>query len=548
MKTILFLMRRSRRFLWLAVVAGVVSGAANTALLAVINAGLNSRSLKSTLGLVFVGLCLIIPVSRIISELLLAHLGQEALFQLRLELAHQILAVPLRRLEELGPHRLMAALTDDIPTITNTLADIPVLCVNVAVAISCLFYMAWLSVAMFLAVAAAIILGIISYQLPVVKSFQYLRMARQEGDHLYEHFRALTEGIKELKIHSGRRKAFLKDVLQVTSVSFRQQNISGLRIYTIAASWGQLLVFVVIGLLVFVLADRFGVNHTVLTGFTLAVLYLTTPLQVIMNALPDIGRANVALKNVEGLGLTLVSSDSEKDSEHLLDTKSRWDSLELKGVTHAYRREGEENTFLLGPIDLTLRQGELVFLTGGNGSGKTTLAKLIIGLYSPEQGEIRFKGERITEDSTDAYRQLFSVVFSDFYLFDSLLGLQADQLDAEAHKYLATLHLDNKVSINNGVLSTTTLSQGQRKRLALLTAYLEDRPIYVFDEWAADQDPQFREIFYYRLLPDLKAQGKTVLVISHDDSYYHIGDRIIKLDYGRVFSDTQIAYAEAVST
>ena len=70
-----------------------------------------------------------------------------------------------------------------------------------------------------------------------------------------------------------------------------------------------------------------------------------------------------------------------------------------------------------------------------------------------------------------------------------------------------------------------------------MTAFLEDRAIYVFDEWAADQDPHHREIFYKRLLPELKANGKTVFVISHDDRYYHLGDRVVKLEYGKVVED-----------
>jgi putative ATP-binding cassette transporter len=129
------------------------------------------------------------------------------------------------------------------------------------------------------------------------------------------------------------------------------------------------------------------------------------------------------------------------------------------------------------------------------------------------------------------------VVFSDFYLFDTLLGLQTPELDRRAREYLTKLQLDHKAKVKDGALSTTDLSQGQRKRLALLTAYLEDRPIYLFDEWAADQDPLFKDVFYLQLLPELQAKGKTVLVISHDDRYYHLGDRIIKLDYGKVEYD-----------
>jgi putative pyoverdin transport system ATP-binding/permease protein len=544
MKIIRFLMQHSRRYLVLAVLAGVISGAANTGLLASINAALNGGSASGRLAFYFVALCLLVPVSRIAAELLLAHLGQGALFELRMALSRQILGVPLRRLEELGPHRLLAALTDDIPSITNVVTVIPILCINIAVAVSCLVYMGWLSWPMLLAVLVVIVLGIVSYQLPVAKSFGHMRLARREGDNLFNHFRALTEGVKELKIHGERRKAFLSDVLQTTASQFRRHNIAGLTIYTIAASWGQLLVFVVIGLLLFVLSGVISVGGAVLSGFTLALLYLMTPLQVIMNTLPNMGRAGVALKNVEELGLTLTPSSSEEDSPLALPSGEAWSELELRGVTHSYKREGEDSLFVLGPVDLTFRPGELVFLTGGNGSGKTTLSKLILGLYKPEGGELRLNGEAVTDEILDYYRQHFSVVFADFFLFDSFLGLNPDDLSDRARQYLAQLQLEHKVTVKDKTLSTTELSQGQRKRLALLTAYLEDRPIYLFDEWAADQDPHFKEIFYYQLLPDLKARGKTVIAITHDDKYYHLGDRVIKLDDGKVVYDKSPAYAE----
>ena len=240
------------------------------------------------------------------------------------------------------------------------------------------------------------------------------------------------------------------------------------------------------------------------------------------------------MQKVEKLGLTLHESDASDEISRPVKVGSSWKSLELVGVTHTYHREGEAGGFLLGPIDLTLEPGELLFITGGNGSGKTTLAKLLLSLYTPEEGQIYLDGKVVTDETREQYRQLFSVVFSDFYLFDSLFGLDSLHLDANAKKYLAQLQLDHKVKVEDGALSTIELSQGQRKRLALLTAYLEDRPIYLFDEWAADQDPLFKEIFYHQLLPELKAKKKALIVISHDDRYYHVADHVIKLDYGKL--------------
>jgi cyclic peptide transporter len=217
---------------------------------------------------------------------------------------------------------------------------------------------------------------------------------------------------------------------------------------------------------------------------------------------------------------------------YVSESSSSWQRLELVGVTHAYRKEQDDSSFTLGPLNLTLTASQLVFIIGGNGSGKSTLAKLLTGLYLPEAGEIRLDGRLIDDANREWYRQHFSVVFSDFYLFERFLGLH--QIDERVQEYLVKLQLEHKVKVEDGRLSTTNLSQGQRKRLALLTVYLEDRPIYLFDEWASDQDPIFKKTFYEQLLPELKAKGKTVLVISHDEQHFGVTDRIVKLDYGQV--------------
>jgi len=538
MKLLKFLIHYSPRSVILAMIAGAVSGASNAALLSVFNTALkNNGARSSTLVWSFIGLCLLLPLTRFSSEILLTRLAQGALFKLRLQVSRQILAAPLRHLEELGAHRLMTALTEDIPTITGTLVNIPLLCINIAVAITGLIYLGWLSGTVLLAVLGFVLVGIITYQLPVIRAVRLFRLAREDADALFKHFRSLTRGTKELKLHRDRRRAFLEEILQTTALSMQRRNIKGMTIYTAASSWGQILVFVVIGLVLFALPAMTQFNEQALTGYTITLLYLMTPLQFIMNTMPNLSRANISLNRVEELGITLASRGTEGELITPMKQHS-WDRLELSGVTHTYYQEGgDDNGFVLGPIDMTLSPGELVFMVGGNGSGKTTLAKLLTGLYIPESGEVRLNGELITDENREDFRQYFSVVFSDFHLFDSLLGLERPELDDRAREYLARLQLDKKVKVNNGTLSTTELSQGQRKRLALLTAYLEDRPIYLFDEWAADQDPVFKEVFYYQILPELKSRHRTILVISHDDKYYHVADRLIKLEFGKIEYD-----------
>ncbi len=536
MKMLAFFFKYSRNIMWLSVAAGIASGACNAVLLAVINHVVKTGGSTAMLLWSFANLCVLLPVARFSSEFLLNKLGQAAMYSLRLQLCRQILAAPLRHLEQIGAPRLLAALTDDVPTITSAILIFPLLCINISVAIGCLVYMGVLSPLLLAIVLGFMVLGIITYQVPIIKVQKLFALARKDADALQGHFRALTQGAKELKIHGDRRQAFLSEGLEKTSGSLQQHNLEGQNLYSAASSWGQTLVFVVVGLVLFLLPLFHQLTGSMMMAYALTLLYLMTPLQVVMNSLPQLSRANVALKKTEELGFNLSSQGSEEGAEKDRP-QGQWKTLELKSITHSYHREGETETFVLGPIDLSFHSGELVFIVGGNGSGKTTLVKLLTGLYMPEQGHIVLDGEPIGNANKEFYRQHFSTVFSDFYLFEQLLGIVNPQLDSQAQEYLGQLKLLHKVQIVDGKLSTTDLSQGQRKRLALLTAYLEDRPIYVFDEWAADQDPHFKAVFYLQLLPELKAKGKTVFVISHDDRYYHIADRLIKLEEGKVVSD-----------
>ena len=514
----------------LAILAGMLGGATSAAFVALINTALADGPRPAWLLPAFVALCLLLPVFRFLSSFLLQRLAERAQFELRMDLSRRILSTPLRRIEELGTHRLLAMLTDDVGNIVAAFVNLPLLLMHLTVVTGCLVYMGWLSWKLLLLVLCVLTVGVASYQIPMRRAQHYFRLVRDAWDRQFRQFRALTEGIKELKLNRHRRLAFVEKELVATGRERMGYRVRATVIHSMAASWGQVLFFVLIGLILFGAPRAGGADARVLVGFTLAILYMLTPLDVILNMVPALNAGAVAVRQVEGLGLSLAAG---AETEGLAAEDAGWRSLELVGVIHAYRKESEDDTFTLGPIDLALQPGECVFLVGGNGSGKTTLAKILTGLYVPDSGEVRLDGRAVGDAERESHRQLFSTVFSDFYLFERLLGVEAGQIDAQVRHYLEKLHLERKVRVEEGMLSTLDLSQGQRKRLALLAAYLEDRPIYLFDEWAADQDPLFKEIFYRQLLPELKARGKTAIVISHDDRYFAVADRVVKLEDGR---------------
>ncbi|MCC3451517.1 MAG: cyclic peptide export ABC transporter [Microcoleus sp. PH2017_25_DOB_D_A] len=537
MNVIWLLLKASWLNVSIAILTGLISGGCSAQLIAFINRAISDNS-NQNLVWYFAGLAVLALVTGVISQFLLIYLSQEAVYNLRLSLSRGILSSPLRHLEELGANRLLATLTDDVGTLSNTIFLIPFLCVDIAVVVGCLTYLSTLSGVVFAVVFAFLALTIGTVQLLLNKMRKFFDLAREEQDILFKHFRSITEGIKELKLHSLRRQEFFDEELQVSAADSRDYNLQALNTAAVATGVGQLLFFMLIGLLLFAVPKFVAVSTPVLSAYILTSTYLMSPFQNILQRLPAIFRANTSVEKIEKMGLALASQ-AEINAALQPVKNADWKILELKGTTHSYPGDKEDSNFVLGEISLKFHPGELVFIVGGNGSGKSTFAKLLTGLYIPESGDILLDGQQITNDNREWYRQHFSAIFSDFYLFDRLLGMTNHDLDNQAAEYLREFHLDKKVEVKDGILSTTALSQGQRKRLALLTAYLEDRPIYLFDEWASDQDPFFRDIFYKQLLPELKRRGKTVFVISHDDRYFDLADRAIKLDYGKIQYDRQ---------
>ncbi|WP_427158979.1 cyclic peptide export ABC transporter [Aliinostoc sp. HNIBRCY26] len=543
MNLIAFLIRSSWQMVMIAIITGFLSGGSSAGLIALISTAA-SRTQSTPVTLIawgFAGLAIVALVTSIMSQMVLIRLAQNAVLQLRMRLSRQILASELSHLEQLGNSRLLASLIEDIQAVANAVYQMPTLFINLAIVFGCVVYITWLSWIVLLMVVSLAVVAIASCQWLLNRGEKMLALAREDEDKIFQHLGTLTAGIKELKLHHQRRQVFLEDKLQSTSANFRHHNVTGLSFFAVTSSWGQLIFFFALGFVLFTLPNLLTVNQQTLSGYILTFTYLVVPMDNIIGKLPLLSKASIALQKIESLGLSLASRTEQVNTQPPA-VNSHWHSLKFCEVTHTYYTDKEDSSFILGPIDLTIYPQEIVFIVGGNGSGKSTLAKLITGLYIPEDGKVLLDSELINEQNREWYRQHFSVVFADFYLFEELLGLDNPYLDKQAQKYLQQLQLDHKVKITNGQLSTTALSQGQRKRLALLTAYLEDRPIYLFDEWAADQDPVFKDIFYTQLLPELKSRGKTVLVISHDDRYFDLADRIIKLEYGK------IAYSKQTST
>lgn len=520
---------------------GMVGGLSITVLLAHINEALNSAAgLSRDVVLAFAGLCLLALCCSIVSDMGSNWVGQHIISRLRLELGEKVLSAPIAQIERFRSHRLIPVLTHDIDTISDFAFRFAPLAISLTVVLGCLSYLAMLSLPMFVLMVVAIVIGCIAQFIAQAKGMKGFLEARDEEDNLQKYYRSIADGAKELRIHRPRRqRMFTQRIKQSASLICRKQ-IESVNIYIVAKTFGSMLFFVVIGLALALQTYWPSGDKAVMSGFVLVLLYMKSPLEQLIANLPVVGRAQVAFRRIAELSETFSSPEPHL----LLDAPAKpaqaVHELELRDVHYGFPAVEGATPFALGPVNLTIRQGDIVFIVGENGCGKTTLIKLLLGLYQPQQGEIRLNGQAVTAQNRDDYRQLFTTVFADYYLFDELV--QGDgQLPADAARYLERLEIAHKVSIRDGAFTTTDLSTGQRKRLALVNAWIEERPVLVFDEWAADQDPTFRRIFYTELLPDLKRLGKTIIVISHDDRYFDVADQLVRMASGKVRSDLETA-------
>lgn len=521
----------------------MLSGLAGGALIRTINEAIHVPGSVEVSALLFFALCAILIASRAGAQLSVLYLTQKAIYELRTNLSAKILSNPYRKLQQIGKAELSVILTKDIDTFANALQIVPRVLTDGTIIIACLAYIAWISLELFLTLSTVLAACLFVFSFANHYAVKQFRSVRKRVEILYKNFRDLIDGSRELQINTYRGKAFVEQIIGQESLAFRKTFTKGFTIHTLVANVGDILFYITIGSLLFIVPHWFPNHTSQLTSATLIVLYLIGPTTSMIIAIPVISLANISLKKIQQMDDALEVEPATTDIKDV-DFRAPGSCIEFREVRHTYAHQSDEESFSLGPINFQIRSGEILFIIGGNGSGKTTLAMLLSGLYSPDSGFISINGKAVTEENLASYRQNFSAIFSDFHMLEHVFWHNNDALQSEAEHYLAKFNLSHKVRIKDGKFSTLNLSTGQKKRLALIVAYLDDRQIYLFDEWAADQDPVFKKVFYTELLPNLKQRGKTIIVITHDDAYFHCANRVIKLRDGVISESVEAPTAQ----
>jgi cyclic peptide transporter len=373
------------------------------------------------------------------------------------------------------------------------------------------------------------------YYITSRKSTVYLEDARDTQTIYMRLLNGLIEGFKELSIHFIKKREYRDDVEKSTD-EYRNKTVTAMIKFIDAQVIGESMMLIVLGAVAFAVPRLFPqVSSFTLMSFIMVILYLIGPINSILTSIPQIMQLRVAWNRVKGFIRDIPANMRPEDLENLQLNITHAGHLEARGLMFQYEGENEDEIFTLGPVDFEAKAGEIVFIIGGNGSGKTTLAKLLTGLYIPHRGSVKIDGKEISNYQLGEY---YSTVFSGYHLFEKLYSVDLSQKKADALKYIKLLRLTGKVSLDGDSFSTIKLSGGQRKRLALLQCYLEDCPVFLFDEVAADQDPEFRRFFYRELLVQMKEKGKIIIAITHDDHYFDVADKVIKMDLGKIEKET----------
>lgn len=475
--------------------------------------------------LAFLLLCVAVVVTRAVSQTLFSSVLLDAARALRLFFAERLRRLPIAKLEQIGPTRVVTAINVDIASLIDGAANVPVLLINGSMIVGALTYIAFLHDELFWLVLGVILLGVTSYRLPLMLGSRYFVRARPLRDAIQGSIEAQVYGAKELRLNAARYEEFMQTGMRLDEQRLARLLGKGFGIIHMAIQYGNVIGFLAIGAVAYIAAARYEVTPEMLFSIVMAMLFIMGPIGVIVNVVPSMLQGTVALRHLRAL-LDDMPVENMPEGGPVLPCQK----ITLEQLAYTY---GTQDGFSIGPISLTLKAGQVTFIIGGNGSGKSTLAKIISCHYVPSSGRMLFNDTPVTPANLYCARQGISAIYLDFYLFERLYGMAPEVL-ARVPAYLELLGLSHKVSLDADRFSTVSLSAGQRKRLALLVALLEDRQLYVFDEWAADQDPEFKHEFYTNLLGELRQRGKIVVVISHDDRYFPQADQLVWMEHGKL--------------
>jgi putative ATP-binding cassette transporter len=523
-----------RRMIGMAIIAGL----SNAMVLAVINSAAGpsaEHNGKARLAVMFVTVLVAYSISQRYLMFEASKEIERIIHRVRSRLTAAVRDSELVDIEHIGRTRIFNAISKEIQALaqnTNTLVAVSQMSLLVVFATLYLLALSPLAfgiAVVFMSVAVTIYLG----RLKVVNKAIQDSFGAEYG--LHELLEGILDGFKEVKLNAVRSQQISDDLLEA-SLDAAESRVTAQSELTRNYVFTQNVFFLLLATMVFILPLMSDIASATIVKLTTAILFVTSAIAGVVSSVPIFINANASAGNIMNLQ-RLIGAPPRllSESPRIAVLPAAFERIEVRDVSFSYG-DGGGSGFRVGPFNTFFNAGETVFISGGNGSGKSTFMRLVTSLYWPKDGVITLDGSPVTHDTVENYRALFTAVFSEYHLFKRLYGVAPEAL-AEIPDLLKLFEIEDKTGLVDGTFSTVDLSAGQRKRLALIVALLERRPICVLDEWAADQDPLFRRKFYEDLLPMFKARGMTIIAVSHDDRYFHVADRRLHMEEGEIVSD-----------
>lgn len=543
MKIFHFFYRYNKRFCVVFVLLTIINGLLSGAVIALINslmsdlinadgtAGINvSQDLMLFTGLVLGNLLLDRELSVAATKFTV-----RMVHNVRMQIIQKIKKIEYRNFEKIGEEHIFTILIRDTTVISNGAYLVVRFFSSIITILVCLVYMFWIFPLGFFMTCGIVAIGLGIFLLRQKKIMKDLTKSRELESVFFSQIQDLIGGFKELKLSTAKREDIYSNYILKASNEARSLRAKSLIKYTNNNLLGSFFFYLFAGVILFYFPSIIGDNGKIYT-FLLLVIYIIGPVASIADMIPSMSNINIAIDQVEKLEVDVMTINDEKGGDLKQEEvkKIAFETIEFKNVYFSYAEDdSDEEAFTIGPIDIHIDQGKSHLIYGRNGEGKTTFIKVLTGLYKPISGEILVDGEKLKSEDYESFRNMFSVIYSDFHLFENLYGVK-DYNEERIQELLCMMKIDQKVNFVDGRFSTYNLSTGQRKRMALVLAILEDKPILVLDEWAAEQDPEFRKFFYTQIIPDLERNNKTIIMISHDEQYFEVANSIFRLNEGQI--------------
>lgn len=537
---------KSKLFYFFLVMLGAANSIMYSGLLFLINTSITKTSAISQKDVVlYFSIILISALCSKAFQTYMVKLSSEILYTFEIQVLEKIRYADYISFEKLGIEKIYTAIGD-----TKVLSRIPETFISffnaLVISLCCLGYMFSISFLGGISILSVMFLLLLIYLKRNKNLEAKLNVLRNLQNDYHRYLRDLLNGYKEIKLSITRGQNIFLNFLYAnksqekalgvdTSIKYLNNELLG------SYSW-----YIVLGFIMYLLPQLTTMNSTQTSTFIVTILYLIGPVATLITTFPFYTRVKIAferLKRYESdVDFKIQNQMSQNSTDDICETFER---IVFKNVKFDYFNSTQDKAFSIGPINLEIIKGEVLFVIGGNGSGKSTFINLLTGLYQPNAGDLFFNKIKIDSKKYPYYRNKISAIFTNNYLFEENYdGFDISESNDKLNSYIQELELSNVINVDNKKGISSKLSKGQQKRLAMIYSLMEEREILVLDEWAAEQDPVFRSYFYKTLIGKLRQMGKTIIAVTHDDAYFSYADRLLKFDYGRLSEQTLPAIAK----